>query len=69
MRIDGKQKNRKFFRKVKKFDAKNIAILFERLITKVIIVANEHKILIIIFKSYKAINFLTNNSNPLDKVL
>jgi protein tyrosine/serine phosphatase len=27
--------------KIKKFDAKNIAILFERVITKVIIVANK----------------------------
>jgi hypothetical protein len=28
--------------KIKKFDAKNIAILFERVITKVIIVANKN---------------------------
>jgi hypothetical protein len=28
--------------KIKKFDAKDIAILFERFITKVIIVANKH---------------------------
>jgi hypothetical protein len=28
--------------KIKKFYAKNIAILFERVITKVIIVANKH---------------------------
>jgi hypothetical protein len=28
--------------KIKKFDAKNVAILFERVITKVIIVANKH---------------------------
>jgi hypothetical protein len=29
--------------KIKKFDSKNIAILFERVITKVIIVANKHE--------------------------
>jgi hypothetical protein len=28
--------------KIKKFDAKNVAILFERVITKVNIVANKH---------------------------
>jgi hypothetical protein len=29
--------------KIKKFDAKNVAILFERVITKVIIVANKRE--------------------------
>jgi hypothetical protein len=45
LKIDGKKQ--KIFQKnnilkIKKFDAKNIAILIERVITKVIIVTNKH---------------------------